>query len=88
MGRVNFNELIRASVSGWDMDEQREAIAQIALAFNETLPTLPVFTKESRNLTSNNLRTVWEGPEELYQNSAGDDNFVVYQLLHGMIRPK
>lgn len=87
-GTVDFAELMRKSVEGWDLEAQRAVIEQIAAAFNETLPTLPIYTKESRNLTSNGLRTVWEGPEELYLNSAGDDNFVVYQLLHGMIRPK
>jgi len=49
---------------------------------------LPIYSKEARNLTSNGLRTIWEGPENLYRNSAGDDNFVVYQLLHGMIKAK
>lgn len=88
LGRVDFNQLMQESVRGWEIETQQQAINQIAIAFNETLPTLPIFTKESRNLSSNGLRTVWEGPEELYLNSAGDDSFVVYQLLHGMIRPK
>ena len=87
-GRVDFTALIQNSVKGWDVEEQKAIISDLAVAFNEMLPVLPLYTKESRNLTSNGLRTVWEGPEELYRNSAGDDNFVVYQLLHGMIKAK
>ncbi len=87
-GTVDFSQLLKDSIKGWNMDAQKAIIGKIAVAFNETLPTLPLYVKESRNLTSNGLRTVWSGPEELYMNSSGDDNFVVYQLLHGMIRPK
>jgi peptide/nickel transport system substrate-binding protein len=88
MGKVDFRELMNKSIEGWDTDAQKAAISKIAVAFNETLPIVPLYMKESKNLTSDGLRTVWNGPEELYKNSAGDDNFVVYQLLHGMIEPK
>jgi len=87
-GTVDFNALIENSVKGWDVPAQRKIISELAVAFNELLPVLPIYTKQSRNLTSNGLRTVWEGPENLYRNSAGDGNFVVYQLLHGMIKAK
>lgn len=87
-GTVDFTALIENSVKGWDVAAQRAIISDLAVAYNELLPVLPIYTKQSRNLTSNGLRTVWEGPENLYRNSAGDDNFVVYQLLHGMIKAK
>ncbi len=87
-GTVDFKALIEKSVKGWDVAAQRAIISELAVAFNELLPVLPIYTKQSRNLTSNGLRTVWEGPEYLYRNSAGDDNFAVYQLLHGMIKAK
>ena len=87
-GRVDFSALIQDSVRGWDVERQRAVISDLAIAFNEMLPVLPIYTKESKNLTSNGLRTVWEGDEQLYRNSAGDDNFVVYQLLHGQIKAK
>ncbi|MEA4863770.1 MAG: ABC transporter substrate-binding protein [Sphaerochaeta sp.] len=88
LGEVNFNTLIQDSVKGWDVDQQKKIISKLAIAFSETLPVLPLYSKQARNLTSNGLRTIWEGPENLYLNSAGDDNFVVYQLLHGMIKAK
>lgn len=88
MGTVDFSDLLNKSIQGWDIDAQKEIISKIAVAFNETLPIVPLYMKESKHLTSNGFRTVWNGPEELYKNSAGDDNFVVYQLLHGMIEPK
>jgi len=87
-GTVDFAKLIQDSIKGWDVQEQRKIVSELAIAFNETLPVLPIYMKQSRNLTSNGLRTVWEGPQNLYKNSAGDDNFVVYQLLHGMIKAK
>jgi hypothetical protein len=88
MGEVNFNTLIQDSVKGWDVEQQKKIISNLAIAFSETLPVLPIYSKQARNLTSNGSRTDWEGPEHLYRNSAGDDNFVVYQLLHGMIKAK
>lgn len=88
MGKIDFRQLLQESIQGWDTDAQKATVSKIAVAFNETLPTIPLYTKQSRNLTSNGLRTVWNGPEELYKNSSGDDNFVVYQLLNGMISPK
>ncbi len=87
-GTVDLGQLLKDSIKGWDVAAQKVIVGKIAVAFNEVLPTLPLYVKESRNLSSNGLRTVWEGPQELYMNSAGDDNFVVYQLLYGMIRPK
>ncbi len=88
LGRVDFAQLMQESVRGWDTSAQQQAINQIAIAFNETVPTLPIYSNERKNVSSNGLRTVWEGPDYIYLNSAGDDSFVVYQLLQGMIRPR
>ena len=86
-GEVDLNALLTASTSGWDEDTQREAVEKIVLAVNETVPYLPVYTKYSKYITSNGMRTDWGTDETLYKNSAGDDNFAVIKILNGELKP-
>ena len=86
-GQVDLSELITASTAGWDEEAQREAVEKIALTVNETLPYLPIYTKWSKYITSNGMRTDWGTDKSLYQNSAGDDNFEVIKILNGELKP-
>jgi len=86
-GTVNLEEEITASTAGWDMDAQREAIERIAGTVNETLPYLPIYTKYSNFISSRGMRTIWGADESIYMNSAGDDSFVVIQILNGDLQP-
>lgn len=85
-GQVHLSALITASTAGWDEEAQREAVEKIALTVNETLPYLPIYTKWSKYITSNGMRTDWGTDESLYQNSAGDDNFAVIKILNGELK--
>lgn len=85
-GTVDLEELIAASTAGWDTDAQREAIEKIVYTLNETVPILPLYTKYSKYVTSNGLRTDWGEDDTLYQNSAGDDSFVVIKILNGELK--
>ena len=57
------------------------------LTLNETVPIIPIYSKWSKNLSSNGLRTDWGTDDALYLNSAGDDNFAVIKILTGELRP-
>lgn len=86
-GEVDLAALITASTSGWDLDAQKDAVQKIAQTVNETVPYLPLYTKWSKYVTSEGLRTTWGADESLYMNSAGDDSFVVIQILNGQLAP-
>lgn len=86
-GTVNLEELIAASTAGWDTEEQKDAIQQIVFTLNETVPILPVYTKYSKYVYSDGLRTDWGENDALYQNSSGDDNFAVIKILTGELKP-
>lgn len=86
-GTVDLEQLIYSSTEGWDEEAQKESIEKLVVTLNDTVPYLPLYTKWSQNLSSNGLRTEWTGDEGVYQNSPGDDSFVVIKLLNGEIRP-
>ena len=87
-GKVDLKELIAASTAGWDVDAQREAVGKIVYTVNETVPFLPLYTKNSKYISSEGVRTDWGADTALYQNSAGDDNFAVIKILKGELGPK
>jgi len=86
-GTVDLEKEIVASTAGWDLATQKAAVEKIAATVNETLPYLPIYTKFSKYVTSNGLRTDWGTDDSLYKNSAGDDSFVVIKILHGDLKP-
>ncbi len=87
-GTVDLEAAIAASTAGWDTEAQREAVAQIVYTVNETIPYLPLYTKYSKYVSSDGLRTDWGENTDLYKNSAGDDNFVVIKILTGELKAK
>jgi peptide/nickel transport system substrate-binding protein len=87
-GKINFEELIEDSALGWDIDKQKEIITKIAHGFNETLPILPIYTKESKNVTGANIRSKWpEFDSPIYNNPPGVDNFAIILILRGTLEP-
>ena len=68
-------------------ESQRDAVEKLVLTVNETVPYLPVYTKWSKYITSNGMRTDWGTDDSVYKNSAGDDNFAVIKILNGELKP-
>lgn len=86
-GVVNLENLINESTEGWEVNVQKEKIEKIVYTINETVPYLPIYTKWSKNLSSEGLRTDWGTDKDIYLNSAGDDNFAVIKILSGELKP-
>lgn len=86
-GKVNLEELIKEATQGFDEDVQKEKIEKIVYTINETVPYIPIYTKWSTNLSSDGLRTDWGSDDDLYKNSAGDDNFAILKILSGELKP-
>ena len=86
-GKVDLAQLLTESTAGWDADAQKDAINKVAVTVNETVPYIPLYVKNTKYVTSDGLRTDWGTDDSLYQNSAGDDSFVVIKLLRGELKP-
>ncbi|HSP47620.1 MAG TPA: ABC transporter substrate-binding protein [Clostridiaceae bacterium] len=86
-GQVNLEELIYQSTAGWDAEAQKAIVEKIVYTVNETVPYIPIYSKWSTNLSSKGMRTDWGSDEDLYLNSAGDDNFAVIKILNGELKP-
>lgn len=84
---ANLEDLIKEATEGWDMDLQREKIEKIVYTIDETVPYIPIYTKWSNYVSSEGMRTEWDGDEDLYLNSAGDYNYVVIKILNGDLKP-
>lgn len=87
-GQVDLEALIYQSSAGWDTAAQKAIVEKIVYTVNETVPYIPIYSKWSLNLSSEGLRTDWGSDEDLYLNSAGDDNFAVIKILNGELKPK
>ncbi|WP_165775488.1 ABC transporter substrate-binding protein [Chryseomicrobium excrementi] len=86
-GTVDLEQLLTESTRGWDEDAQKKIVEKIAYTVNETVPYLPIYSKWTQNITSDGLRTEWGGNDDLYLNSAGDDNFAIIKILNGDLKP-
>ena len=87
LGEVDLEKLIYESTSGWDLAPQKATVEKIVVTLNQTVPIIPIYSKWSKNLSSNGLYTDWGTDDALYLNSAGDDNFAVIKILNGDLKP-
>jgi peptide/nickel transport system substrate-binding protein len=88
LGEVDINTLIDASGSGADMEAQKEAIGQLALAFNELLPMVPLWERYGNNPVPSRFASGWLPDDDpIYLNSPYGDSFVVIMILDGTLGP-
>jgi peptide/nickel transport system substrate-binding protein len=86
---VDFNQLVVASAAGLDEEAQRAAVTEMAIAFNELLPTIPLWERYGNNPAQEGTRvTGWpaEG-DPIYINSPYADSFVTIMILDGTLQP-
>jgi peptide/nickel transport system substrate-binding protein len=88
VGEVDLNALIDASATGADMEAQKEAIGQLALAFNEDLPMIPLWERYGNNPAPSRFAAGWLPDDDpVYKNSPYSDSFVIIQILDGTLGP-
>lgn len=87
-GDVNLRELIDASGSGTDRDAQAEIIGQLAVAYNELLPVVPLWERYTNNALNQNFLAVPGLDDPIYSNfGGGTDGWMVYLILTGQVAP-
>lgn len=88
VGDVNLADLMQAAGTGGDMEPQQEAIGQLALAYNELLPQIPLYERYGNNPVPSRFASGWLPEDDpIYLNSPYADSFVVLQILDGTLGP-
>ncbi|MGH2450146.1 MAG: ABC transporter substrate-binding protein [Candidatus Limnocylindria bacterium] len=85
---VNLDELINRTADGFDTAAQKAPVTELALAFNELLPIIPIWERKGNNPVNTKDRVTGWLPEgdPIYQNSHGTDSFTVMQIMDGTLR--
>jgi peptide/nickel transport system substrate-binding protein len=87
-GELDLEAMTTASGSGGDEASQAEIVNQLALAYNELLPQIPLWERYGNNPASQVRVTGWPPDgDPIYNNGPYGDPFVTYLLLTGTLVP-
>jgi peptide/nickel transport system substrate-binding protein len=86
---VDLDELINRTGDGLDEAKQKSAVTELALAFNELLPIIPLWQRYGNNPVNDKKRTTgWPADSDaIYKNPDGD-SFAMTLLIRGTLQPK
>jgi peptide/nickel transport system substrate-binding protein len=88
VGDVDLGALTDAAGQGADEEAQKEIIGQLALAFNEVLPMVPLWERYGNNPAPSRFAAGWLPDDDpIYLNSPYADSFVVMMILDGTLGP-
>lgn len=88
VGDLNMLELTQAAGTGGDAEAQMEVLGQLALAYNEILPQIPLWERYGNNPVPSRFAAGWLPEDDpIYKNSPYADSFVVLQILNGTLGP-
>lgn len=85
-GTVNLLDLTVQSGEGNDAEAISEAVTQLAIAYNELLPAVPIWERYGNNPINRTALAAPEGQDGVYLN-AGADHFMPYMILTGKVTP-
>ncbi|MCA9836647.1 MAG: hypothetical protein KC422_07025 [Trueperaceae bacterium] len=85
-GEINLLDLTVASSQGTDLDKIKADVTELAKAYNELLPAVPLWERYGNNALNRGSLSVPENGDPIYQN-AGLDHFMPYMILTGMAKP-
>lgn len=88
MGEFDLETMVTDSGSGGDGAAQAAIINQLALAYNELLPQIPLWERYGNNPASQVRVIGWPADgDPIYNNGPYGDPFVTYLLLTGTLQP-
>jgi len=89
LGEVDLGAMVVASGEGNDLEAQKAVINDLALAYNELLPQIPLWERYGNNPAPDIRVTGWPPDgDPVYQNGTYNDPFVIVLLLTGRLQPK
>jgi peptide/nickel transport system substrate-binding protein len=88
-GEVDLGQMVVAAGAGGDADAQKAAINELALAYNELLPQIPLWERYGNNPALDVRVTGWPPDgDPVYLNGVYADPFVTALMLQGKLQPK
>jgi peptide/nickel transport system substrate-binding protein len=88
MGELDLGALTDQAGQGNDIEQQRELVNQLALAYNELLPQIPLWERYGNNPVPDVRVTGWPADgDPVFLNGPGADPFTVVLLLSGVLVP-
>jgi peptide/nickel transport system substrate-binding protein len=89
VGDIDLQKAVDDSALGLDVQKQKDLVFKIARAYNELLPSVPIYERWAKNPMLEGVRVVgWLPPTDpIYTNSPYADSFVVMQILDGTLKP-
>jgi peptide/nickel transport system substrate-binding protein len=88
LGQVDLLQMTDQSALGIDVEPQRELINDLALAYNELLPQIPLWERYGNNPVPAVRVVGWpEDGDPVYQNGPYADPFVAVLILDGTLVP-
>ncbi len=89
LGEVDLGQMIADSTKGADIDAQKALVGDLALAYNELLPQIPLWERYGNNPAPDIRVTGWPPDgDPVYQNGTYNDPFVIVLMLTGQLQPK
>lgn len=87
VGDIDFQDLITASAEGLDVNAQKDKVAKVALAYNELLPTIPIWERYANGPALEGVRVKQFPPdgELLYENDLYNDAFITRLIFDGKL---
>jgi peptide/nickel transport system substrate-binding protein len=89
LGEVDLERLVVEAGEGLDEAAQKKSVTNIALAFNELLPMVPLFERYGNNPCLEGVRAGKWPPDSdpILQNSPYADNFTIMLMYAGLLTP-
>jgi len=89
LGEVDLGQMMSDSTLGADIDAQKAIVGDLALAYNELLPQIPLWERYGNNPAPDLRVTGWPADgDPVYQNGTYNDPFVIVLMLTGQLQPK
>jgi peptide/nickel transport system substrate-binding protein len=87
---VDFNAMITATAKGTDEAAQKKAVTDLALAFNQVLPIIPLWERYGNNAALEGVRVAAYPPDSdpVWKNPVYADNPVAWLIMDGKLPPK
>jgi peptide/nickel transport system substrate-binding protein len=88
MGELDLEAMTTAAGSGGDEAAQVDIVNQLALAYNELLPQIPLWERYGNNPAPQVRVQGWPPDgDPIYNNGPYGDPFVTYLILTGVLEP-
>jgi peptide/nickel transport system substrate-binding protein len=86
-GEINVRDLAIASGKGVDQEAQAAQVEQLAVSFNELLPTVPLWERFTNNALNRKFLDAPDFSDPIYINQTSADAFMPYLIITGGIGP-